>query len=98
MTVRSTGLLVGWLVAAMAAMLGGRAWADDETAYEPPDFMKEPPPLPAGVDASKVWRLDLAEALRLAVHHNLGIAIERQSVQIAHLGVTVSGGAFEPLL
>src|ERR1043166_664118 len=104
MTVRSTGLLVaGWLIAAMlgarpGSIFEGRAWADDETAYEPPDFMKEPPPLPAGVDASKVWRLDLAEALRLAVHHNLGIAIERQSVQIAHLGVSVAQGPFEPLL
>jgi outer membrane protein TolC len=82
----------------LVAILGGRAVAEDEGAYEPPDFMKDPPPLPAGVDASKVWRLDLAEALRLAVHHNLGIAIERQTVQIAHLGVGVARGPFEPLL
>ncbi|HEX7841771.1 MAG TPA: TolC family protein, partial [Kofleriaceae bacterium] len=79
-------------------MLCARTYADDAVAYEPPDFMREVPPLPAGVDARSVWRLDLAEALRLAVHENLGIAIERQSVRIAHLGVDVARGAFEPLL
>lgn len=85
------GSLVGW-------MLGGDAHADDEVAYEPPDFMKEAPPLPAGVDAGAVWRLDLVEALRLAMHQNLGIAIERQSLQIARLGIGVVRGAFEPQL
>jgi outer membrane protein TolC len=93
MVVRSTGLLLlAWVCA-----LGARGYADD-AAYEPPDFMKEAPPLPPSVDARTVWRLDLAEALRLAVHDNLGLAIERQSVQIARLGIAVAGGAFEPQL
>ena len=72
--------------------------AADEPRYEAPDFMKEPPALPAGVDASTVWRLDLAEALRLAMHQNLGIAVERETLQIARLGVGIARGAFEPQL
>src|ERR1041384_6240618 len=72
--------------------------AADEPRYEAPDFMKEPPALPAGVDASRVWRLDPAEALRLAMHQNLGIAVERETVQIARLGVGIARGAFEPQL
>ena len=32
------------------------------------------------------------------MHGNLGIAIERQSVQIAHLGIDIARGAFEPQL
>ena len=82
----------------IGSILCGRAAADDEPRYEVPDFMKEAPALPAGVDASAVWRLDLAEALRLAVHQNFGIAVERETVQIARLGVGIARGAFEPQL
>jgi outer membrane protein TolC len=90
--VRSTGLVL-----VVCAMFGTRAFAE-EVPYEPPDFMKETPPLPASVDARAVWRLDLAEALRMAVHQNLGIVIERESVQIARIGVAVARGVLEPLL
>jgi outer membrane protein len=93
MVVRSTGLVL-----AVCSMLCARTYADDAVPYEPPDFMKDLPPLPASVDAGVVWRLDLAEALELAVHGNLGIAIERQSVRIARLGTDIAGGAFEPVL
>lgn len=92
MVVRSIGPVL-----VICSLASAAAHADDEP-YEPRDFMKELPPLPAGVDTSAVWRLDLAEALRLAVHHNLGLAVERQSVQIARLGVTAARGAFEPAL
>jgi outer membrane protein TolC len=93
MVARSIGLVL-----VVCSMLAGPARGDDEPAYEPPDFMKQAPPLPAGVDGAAVWRLDLAEALRLALRQNLGIAIERQSVRIARLGVDVARGGFEPLL
>src|SRR5262245_49301902 len=92
MAVRSIGVAV-----VVCLLTASRARADD-AAYEPPDFMTEVPPLPASADARAVWRLDLAEALRLAVRGNLGIAIERQSVQIARLGVGVARGVFEPVL
>src|ERR1043165_1355216 len=72
--------------------------AADEPRYEAPGFMKEAPALPAGVDASTVWRLDLAEALRLAMHQNLGIAVERETLQIARLRVGVAGGGVGPQL
>jgi hypothetical protein len=60
--------------------------------------MAELPALPAGGDARSVWRLDLSEALRLAARGTFGIAIERRSGQIAHLGIDVARGAFEPQL
>jgi outer membrane protein TolC len=75
--------------------LAAPAHADD---YHPPDFMTALPPLPARVDPGTAWRLDLAEALRIAMHQNLGIVVERDAVEIAHLGVAVAGGQFEPLL
>lgn len=70
----------------------------DDAAYTPPDFMAKLPPLPPAVDAAKVWRLSLAEATQVALHQNLGIAIEREQVSVAELGVTVAKGPFEPLL
>jgi outer membrane protein TolC len=60
--------------------------------------MSQLPPLPPNIDASKVWRLDLAEALQTALHQNLGIVLERQAVQVARLGIMVSRGEFEPSL
>ena len=93
MVVRSVGLVL-----VVCSMFGARARAEDAAPYEPPDFMKEAPSLPASVDTGAVWRLDLSEALRLAMHQNLGVAIERQSVEIARLGVTVARGGLEPLL
>jgi len=92
MVVRS----IGPVLVVVCSLVSAAAHADEP--YEPPDFMKQLPPLPAGVDASAVWRLDLAEVLRLAVHHNLGLAVERESVQVAQLGVRAARGAFEPTL
>jgi outer membrane protein len=86
------------IVLAICSATAALAWGDDQAPYEPPDFMKQAPPLPAGADPTAVWQLDLAEALRLAVRHNLGIALERQAVQIARLGVDIARGGFEPLL
>ena len=54
------------------------------------------PPLPTTIDATTVWRLDLDEALQLAVRQNLGVTLERKSVRISELGVTVANGLFEP--
>lgn len=66
--------------------------------YVPPDFMTQVPPLPAGIDASAAWRLDLPQALSIALHDNLGIVVERESVVAASLGITVANGEFEPTL
>jgi outer membrane protein TolC len=88
------------LALVICSALGALARGDDRPAptYEAPEFLKQPPPLPAGADAAAVWRLDLADALRLALRQNLGLAIERSSLQIARLGVDIARGGFEPLL
>jgi outer membrane protein len=77
-------------------MLSAPAHAED--AYVPPDFLSATPPLPSTIDASAAWRLDLHEALQLAVKQNLGVTLERKSVRVAELGITVSRGLFEPTL
>ncbi len=74
------------------------ASADEPVAYVPPDFLSATPPLPAGVDPGAVWRLDLAETLQLAVKQNLGVALERRTLRISNLSVTVAEGLFEPNL
>lgn len=67
-------------------------------AYTPPDFLTATPPLPSTFDASAAWQLDLGDAIQLAVKQNLGVSLERGSVQIAGLGIDVAGGLFEPTL
>ncbi len=84
-------------VAIALAMLARAAHADGD-AYVPPDFMAALPPLPPSVEAAKVWRLSLSEAIGVALHQNLGIVVERQQVEVAKLGITVAAGAFEPVL
>jgi outer membrane protein TolC len=79
-------------------MLSAPVHAEDAAAYVPPDFLSATPPLPSTIDASAVWRLDLQEALQLAVNHNLGVSLERKSVRVSTLGVTVAEGLFEPTL
>lgn len=77
------------------------ARADDgpaAVAYEPPEFLHATPPLPSGYDANTAWRLDLGEALQLAVKQNLGVTLERKAARIAELGITVAGGLFESTL
>jgi outer membrane protein TolC len=82
----------------VVAVLPAVARAEDAVAYVPPDFLSATPPLPETIDVSSVWRLDLRDALQLAVKQNLGVTLERKSVSIAALGVDVAGGAFEPTL
>ncbi len=93
MLARSIGLVIACL-----GLLAPDARADEDASYVPPDFMAALPPLPATVDASAVWKLDLSEALRVAVRENLGVSLERESLRQARLGITVAGGPFEPLL
>lgn len=84
--------------ALLAIVLASATAAGDDGAYTPPEFMTQLPPLPATIDTANAWRLDLAEALQLALHQNLGITLARESVRVAHLGITVAGGVFEPTL
>lgn len=90
--------MLGRSVLLAIVLYAGAASAQGAAPYVPPDFLAETPPLPPNVDAAAAWKLDLAETLRLAVHHNLGVALERRAVEVAGLGVTVAGGVFEPTL
>ena len=87
--------LLGILV---VAVLASSAGADDDAPYVPPDFMAQLPPLPPNVDANEVWKLDLAQALQVAIHQNLGVVLERESVRAAGLGIDVAKGEFEPVV
>ncbi len=72
--------------------------ADDAAPYVAPDFMAQLPPLPASADATNVWKLDLPQALQIAIHQNLGVVLERESVTVASLGIDVAKGAYEPVV
>lgn len=78
------------------ALLWATAARADDAPYVSPEFLAVTPPLPADQAGRDVWRLDLQEALRIAVRQNLDIALERKAVEIAALGVDVADGAFEP--
>ncbi len=66
--------------------------------YQPPAFLATPPQLPASAEGRPPWRLELAEALQLAVRHNLGVVLEREALHAARLGVDAARGRFEPSL
>jgi outer membrane protein TolC len=82
----------------VVAGLPQAARGDDAVTYVPPDFLSATPPLPATIDVSSVWTLDLHEALQLAVKQNLGVTLERKTLRMSTLGVDVAGGLFEPTL
>lgn len=85
----------GLALALFALLVPSAAAAED---YVPPDFLKNAPELPADVDPATVWKLDLAEALRIAVKNNLRVALERQTVKANDLGIDVASGSFEPVV
>ncbi len=91
----------GFVVSSLAIALSAssvRAEDAAPAAYTPPEFLSATPPLPSTYDASAAWRLDLGEALQLAVRQNLGVTLERKTVAVAQLGITVANGLFEPTL
>jgi HAE1 family hydrophobic/amphiphilic exporter-1 len=84
-------------VIALILLVAADVHADD-APYTPPDFLAVTPPLPAILDGPTVWRLDLAQALQVAVRQNLDVVLERKSAQIARLGVDGARGVFEPVV
>ncbi|HEY3807416.1 MAG TPA: TolC family protein [Kofleriaceae bacterium] len=89
-------LLASLIVVALASP--AIAQPGDEPPYVVPEFMTQLPPLPPNVDAKSVWRLDLAEALQVAIHQNTNVVVERQQVRIQDLGIDVAKGKFEPVV
>jgi outer membrane protein len=98
MLVRSIGccLLVATLTIARARADAPAPAAPP--AYAPPEFLSRTPPLPAALDAPDVWRLQLAEALQIALRQNLGIVVERGNLRISSSAVALARGPFEPVL
>lgn len=91
-----TWLVVAALAGAIGVSASRGARADDAAPYVVPDFLATTPALPVSMDAGHALRLDLAEALRVAVKQNLDLALERKAVAVAELGVAQAEGAFEP--
>jgi outer membrane protein len=78
------------------ASVAGSVAASDE--YEAPDFIREKPALPAGVEAKDVRKLSLGDAMQLAVRNNLGIVLVKQQLSVSEQGIEQSLGQFEPAL
>ncbi|HUS32707.1 MAG TPA: TolC family protein [Kofleriaceae bacterium] len=92
-------MLGRWLAVLSLVTAASSARADDAAPaapYVPPDFLSATPPLPDTVDAANTLRLDLPQALQMAVRQNLGVTLERRETHIAELGVDVARGLFEP--
>jgi len=70
----------------------------DAGAYQPPDFILEPPALPPGASESPVLTLSVADAIQLAARNNLGIVLAKTQLGIARAGVDAARGFFEPAL
>jgi outer membrane protein TolC len=84
--------------AALVLLSAQRQARADEPAYQPPDFVLEPPAPPAGSTPEEVWRLSVADAIQLAAENNLGVVLARTEQAIARAGVAAAHGAFEPTL
>ena len=90
-------MLARWFALLSVVAVSTAARADD-APYVPPDFLNATPPLPESVPAANALRLDLAQALQIAVRQNLGVTLERQNTEVAALEVDVARGLFEPEL
>jgi len=111
---RSLALLPAMLLPAMllplGALIGGPLLAAEPAApaltapvslddvYEAPEFIREPPLLPEGVDGRAVQRLSLSDAIRLAVKNNLGIVLSKQQLALSEQAIQQSLAPFEPAL
>ncbi len=92
---RSPGL--AFIVMAIVCALAATSRAEDEAPYSPPEFLQSSPSLPPDYDVSSVWRLDLPEAITIAMKHNLGISLARENVELAQLGVaSAKASMYEP--
>lgn len=72
------------------------ALAQDAGLYIEPDFMREPPVLPDSLTRHGVRKLDLQEAIAVAVKNNLGIELTRVQLDASQHHLAASRGQFEP--
>lgn len=97
---RSSGLLaLVFITFAASGAFDTLARAEESVPAGLPEFLASPPALPPGYDERTAWRLDLTEALKIAMQQNLGITIERKAKQSAELAVeSATAGMYEPTL
>ena len=94
---RLSRLLFAIMAIIIALAATGRA--EDDSPYTPPEFLASPPALPPGYDGPSAWRLDLAEAITIAMKQNLGISLARENVELARLGVaSAKASMYEPTI
>jgi outer membrane protein TolC len=86
------------IVAALASPAGAGTGSDEDAPYVPPDFMAQLPPLPPNADVRSVWRLDLEQALQIAIHQNTGVVVEREQVKVSRFAVDAAKGELEPIV
>ncbi len=66
-------------------------------AYVPPDFLTQPPTLPADYEGQSVLKMDLDDALMIALRQNLDLAVDRKQLQATKLSEQVAN-IYEPTL
>lgn len=87
-------LFVLGIALGLAFGLLARAYAD---TYTPPELFSRAPALPASYDASRALRLDLHDALRMAMRRHLGLVVQRKQVEASELSVLeAKWGLYEP--
>jgi len=87
-------LFVLGIALGIAFGFAARAYAD---TYTPPEFLSRPPALPASYAASRALRLDLHEALKIAMRQHLGLVVQRKEVEASELAVLeAKWGLYEP--
>ena len=72
------------------------SFAVEAESYEPPEYVKQLPELPVGVDPATALRMTAKEAIQTAVTNNLGIVLTMEQLEVARQGIPLSLGAFEP--
>lgn len=80
--------------------LGAAARAADapivDAPYEPPEFLAKPPALPPGYDESRALRLDLPQALMIAMQRNLNLSLQRKNLRSSDLSAEAAHAEYEP--
>lgn len=72
--------------------------ASPPTAYELPDYLRNPPTLPPHLRSRPPRLITLVEAIEIALQRNLGLQMERERVREVAAGRGLALSGFEPLL
>jgi hypothetical protein len=74
----------------LRAVAGAADAPGEDAPYAPPEFLAQLPALPPGYNEAQVLRLDLPQALMIAMQHNLGLSLERKSLQSSELSASAA--------